>query len=326
VDDWRHAFVGSATVTGVNRRPLGATGLTVGVVGLGCWQIDNPSWDGPDEEESLRIVEEALALGCNLFDTAPGYGGGRSEELLGRALEGRRDEVVLVTKFGYTPEGGSDFTVERLVPSLEGSLGRLRTDRVDVLLLHNPPPDWLDGAHPVYRKLERLRDGGAIGAYGVSLDWAADLDRVLDTTGSTVVEVLLNAFHQEPLPAVERAYAKGVGVIVKVPLDSGWLSGRYRAGASFTDVRDRWMPEVVARRAELVERFEALLPEGVATAHAALRFLLAQESVSSVIPGAKSVEQLRHNVAAADAELPDETVGAVRDLWRDELAGSPLPW
>jgi aryl-alcohol dehydrogenase-like predicted oxidoreductase len=141
-----------------------------------------------------------------------------------------------------------------------------------------------------------------------------------------VLEVLLNAFHQEPLPALRRAHDSGVGVIVKVPLDSGWLSGKYRAGAAFEGIRDRWSDDVIARRGALVERFEALLPEGVATAQAALAFLLAQAPVSSVIPGAKSVAQLQANLAAADAPLPPETVTAIEQLWADEVAADPLPW
>jgi aryl-alcohol dehydrogenase-like predicted oxidoreductase len=310
----------------VNRRPLGSTGLEVGEVGLGAWQLDNPAWGGPDEEESQAIVQEALRLGVNVFDTAPGYGGGRSEELLGSALEGRRDEAVLVTKFGHSAAGETDFSAERVEPALAESLARLRTDRIDVFLLHNPPPELLDGGADVYRELERLRESGAIRAYGVSLDWAADLDRVLETTGSTVVEVLLNAFHQEPLPAVERARARGVGVVVKVPLDSGWLSGKYGAGSSFEGVRSRWTPQQVAHRAALVARFEAVLPAGTSTAHGALRFLLAQESVSCVIPGAKSLAQLRDNAAAAEAQLPPETVEAIRALWREEIEADPLPW
>lgn len=307
----------------MNHRTLGATGIEVGEVGLGCWQLDNPAWNGPDEEQSLTIVEEALRLGVNLFDTAPGYGGGRSEELVGRALAGRRDEVVLVTKFGHTAAGETDFSAGRVEPALAESLGRLRTERVDVFLLHNPPAELLDGSAEVYRELERLQGGGAIRAYGVSLDWAADLDRVLETTGSTVVEVLLNVFHQEPLHACERAHAKGVGVLAKVPLDSGWLTGKYRVDSTFGGVRSRWSEEDIARRAELLERFEALLPEGVTPAGGALGFLLAQECASSVIPGAKSVGQLRANAPAA---LPPETVAAIRGLWREQIEASPLPW
>ncbi len=307
----------------MNRRPLGATGVEVGEIGLGCWQLDNPAWGGPGEEESLAIVDEALRLGVNLFDTAPGYGGGRSEELLGRALEGRRDEAVLVTKFGHTAAGETDFSAARVERALAESLERLRTDHVDVFLLHNPPQELLDGSAEVYRELERLKEGGAIRAYGVSVDWAADVDRVLETTGSTVVEVLLNVFHQEPLPACARARAKGVGVIAKVPLDSGWLTGKYDEKSRFDGVRSRWTPEQIAQRAELVARFEALLPDGVTPTRGALGFLLAQECVSSTIPGVKSVAQLRGNLAGA---LPPDAVVAIRGLWREAVEAAPLPW
>ncbi len=310
----------------MKRRPLGATGLEVSEVGLGAWQLGNADWNGPDGDAGVSLVLEALDLGCNLFDTAPGYGGGRSEEILGHALAGRRDEAVLVSKFGHTTTGGTDFGVERLRPAVEESLGRLATDRLDVLLLHNPPGELLDGRHPLYAALERLRDEGLIRAYGASVDWSADIDRVLGTTGSSVLEVLVNAFHQEPLPAVERARDRGVGVLVKVPLDSGWLSGRYGRDSVFTGVRSRWTREVVERRAVLVERFAALLPPGVSLPHAALRFVLAQPGVSSVIPGARTSEQLRDNLAAADEPLPPDVVAAVRELWQRELADDPLPW
>jgi aryl-alcohol dehydrogenase-like predicted oxidoreductase len=308
----------------VQRRSLGATGGEVGEIGLGCWQLDNPIWGGPAADESLAIVDEALRLGVNLLDTAPGYGSGRSEELVGRALEGRRERAAIVTKFGHTAAGETDFSAARVEPALAESLERLRTDRVDVFLLHNPPPELLDGGAEVYRELERLKAGGAIGAYGVSLDWAADLDRVLETTGSTVVEVLLNVFHQEPLAACERAHAKGVGVIAKVPLDSGWLTGKYGAASRFEGVRGRWSDAEIARRAELVGRFEALLPEGVAPTQGALGFLLAQECVSAVVPGAKSVAQLR-DLAAATA-LPPAAAEALRGLWREQVEAAPLPW
>ena len=308
----------------MNRCALGATGIEAGEVGLGCWQLDNPVWGGPGADESLALVDEALRLGANLLDTAPGYGSGRSEELVGRALEGRRDRAVLVTKFGHTAAGETDFSAARVEPALAESLARLRTDHVDVFLLHNPPPELLDGSAEVYRELDRLRDAGAIRAYGVSLDWAADLERVLATTGSTVVEVLLNAFHQEPLAACERAHARGVGVIAKVPLDSGWLTGKYTASSRFEGVRGRWSEAEIARRAELAERFEALLPDGVSPTRGALGFLLAQECVSAVIPGAKSVDQLRE-LAAATA-LPPAAAEALRGLWREQIEATPLPW
>jgi aryl-alcohol dehydrogenase-like predicted oxidoreductase len=306
-------------------KPLGATGIDVGVVGLGAWQLANEVWDGPGEQESLAVVEEALRLGCTLFDTAPAYAEGRSEALLGRALEGRRDGVVLCTKFGHTADGRTDFSAERIRPAVEESLARLGTDRVDLFILHNPPAELLDPEAPHYAELEQLKEEGLVRAWGSSVDWSHEVDAAV-AAGAQVLEVLLNAFHQEPLEAVRRAHEAGVGVFAKVPLDSGWLSGKYRADASFAGVRSRWSPEVVARRAALVARFEELLPEDVSTAAGALAFLLAHEAVAAVIPGAKSVEQLRANVGAAEVELPPEIVAAIEALWRDELAGDPLPW
>jgi aryl-alcohol dehydrogenase-like predicted oxidoreductase len=117
-----------------------------------------------------------------------------------------------------------------------------------------------------------------------------------------------------------------MGLIVKVPLDSGWLSGRYRNGHRFDDIRSRWSPEVLARRSDLVEKFAALVPEGTSMAHAALQFVLAQPGVSTVIPGAKTVEQALDNYAAADKQLSPETIQAMRDLWTREIAAEPLPW
>jgi aryl-alcohol dehydrogenase-like predicted oxidoreductase len=313
-------------------RPLGRTGLKVSSVGLGAWQlgtgaVDNPAWaGGPDAEMSHAIVQAALELGVNFFDTAPGYASGRSEELLGEALAGRRADVVLCTKFGHTAEGGTDWKASSIEASIERSLERLKTEYLDIVLLHSPPPELLDGSSPHYGELARLQASGMIRRYGASVDFGESVDRLIDTTDSQVLEIWFNAIHQEPLTALERAGAKGIGVIVKVPLDSGWLAGRYTADSTFSDVRRRWTPEQIARRAELVQRFGDLLPDGLTMTHGALAFVLAQPFVSTVIPGAKSVAQLRENVAAADVKLSSETVDAIRRLWQDEIRDAQLPW
>jgi len=312
----------------VNRRRLGSTGIEVSEIGLGAWQLGNTDqWAGPDREASLRIVDEALALGVNLFDTAPGYAGGRSELLLGEALEGRRNDVVVVTKFGHKADGTSDWAADRIEPAIEHSLRALRTDYLDAVLMHSPPAELLDGRiSQHYKEFERLKAAGVVRVYGASVDWAADIDVVVETTGSEVLEVLLHAFHQEPLAALEKAAGKGVGAIIKVPLDSGWLTGRYGKDASFSDVRSRWSRADIERRADLVEKFRALVPAGETMTHTALRWLLAKPCVSSIIPGAKSVEQLRDNIAAGDLRLPPETVSAIEALWAADIERAPLPW
>lgn len=312
----------------MNYRPFGKTGIQVSEIGLGAWQLANPDWNLSDQNEAMQIVYKSLEAGCTFFDTAPGYGNGVSETILGKALKAaKREEIVICTKAGYTADSVEDFSTAAIRPILESSLRRLQTDYVDILLLHNPARELMDGRVATqYKELERLKQEGKIRAYGVSLDWAAEMEMVMATTQSKAFEVYFNALYQEMLPAFATAQQQGIGLIVKVPLDSGWLSGRYRGQHPFTDVRNRWSPEVLQRRTALVERFAEIVPSDRSLAHAALQFCLAQPAVSTVIPGAKSVEQALDNIAAADQQLPADCVQALYRLWQDEIASDPLPW
>lgn len=308
-------------------REFGTTGLTVSEIGLGAWQLGNAKdWNGPDERESLAIIGAALEAGITFFDTAPNYAAGRSGELLGRGLRGHRDEVVLCTKFGHTPEG-TDFSAEALRGSVERSLRQLQTDVIDILLIHSPPREMFDGRLvPHYGLLEDLKQEGLIRAYGVSLDWPNEIDTVLATTDSKALEVYLSVFHQETWEATERAGAAGAGSVVKVALESGWLAGKYDAASVFSDVRARWTPEEVRRRADLTARFLELVPEGWTPVQTALRFVLANTGVSTVIPGTKSIAQLEASLLAADDDLPADVLSALRDLFAQEIAGDPVGW
>jgi aryl-alcohol dehydrogenase-like predicted oxidoreductase len=311
----------------LRKRPLGNTGISVSEIGLGAWQLANPLWGMDDEQGALAIVQAAFDEGCNLFDTAPGYSGGRSEELLGRALSPVRDRAVICTKFGHTASGETNFAPSALQPALEESLRRLRTDYVDLYILHNPPADLLDAGHTtIYDEMERLKSQGKIRAYGVSLDMLAELNLVLDKTPAGVVEVLFNAFHQEPLAAFGRAAARGVGLFAKVPLDSGWLTGKYHRASAFTGIRERWPREIIERRAALVEKFAALLPPGLSIPAAALGYVLAQPGICSAIPGAKTPAQAAANFAAARAQLPPDLIASIRAIWEHDLKDNPLPW
>ncbi|HET9907022.1 MAG TPA: aldo/keto reductase [Anaerolineales bacterium] len=313
----------------MNLRPFGDTGMNVSEIGLGAWQLANPEWGINDKSEALRIIQRSLEAGCNFFDTAPGYGGGRSEELLGEGLKSVRKDVIICTKFShYDASGERDFDAANIRPVLEGSFRRLQTDYVDMLLLHNPPRELMDGnvAPDIYEELEKLKAEGKIREFGISLDWREEVETAVKTTKSKALEVFFNALYQEPLPAFQMAQENGVGLIVKVPLDSGWLSGRYRGGHRFDDVRNRWPAEVIARRTELIEQFAALVPAGTSLTHAALQFVLAQPQVSTVIPGAKTVEQALENFAAAEKRLSAEVVQYMYDLWKREIESEPLPW
>ncbi len=301
--------------------------MLVSEIGLGGWQLANPAWEMNDTGEAIRIVEAAVDAGCNFFDTAPGYASGRSEELLGRALKPLRSKILLCSKFGHSPEGVTDFGVAALRPSIDASLTRLQTDYLDVLLVHNPPADVLDGnSTSLYEELERLKSGGVLRSYGVSVDSGAELEKVTATTQCGVVEILFNVFHQEPRRAFAAAKHRGIGLIAKVPLDSGWLSGKYRADTRFVGVRNRWSPELIARRTELVDKLRALLPPNLSLSHAALGYILAQSEISTVIPGAKTTGQTLDNFAAANEELSPGTTRLIQEFWQQEIMNDPLPW
>ena len=148
----------------MDRRKLGSTGLEVSEIGYGAWQLCNSdSWGGMDDQTALRLIDEAIDGGINLFDTAPNYADTKSERILGKALERRRDKVVLVSKFGHTPEGPKLFSVDWFWKSLEASLSRLRTDYLDVLLLHNPPSDFYAGTDPVWAAMDEAKAQGKSG-------------------------------------------------------------------------------------------------------------------------------------------------------------------
>jgi aryl-alcohol dehydrogenase-like predicted oxidoreductase len=311
----------------VNYRALGRTGLTVSEIGLGCWQLASNAWGTQDSHDAETIVQTALDQGCTFFDTAPGYGAGRSETLLGQALKGRRSHVVLCSKFGHPAEGPADFRVAALRPAIESSLKRLQTDYLDVLLVHSPPPEWLDGQRSgLYQALADLQQAGVLRAYGVSVDSLQDMQTAMRTTGCMVMELLFNAFHQNVKAGLDCAATQGIGLIAKVPLDSGWLAGRYSAHSRFGGVRDRWPPDVISRRAALVEQFAAVLPPGLTLAHAALGYVLAQPQIATVIPGARSPEQVLDNMAASQVNLEGRTVDAILALWQREIENEPLPW
>jgi aryl-alcohol dehydrogenase-like predicted oxidoreductase len=312
----------------MKKRTYGNTGKTVSEIGFGAWQLGNASdWAAKlPEDQAIYLVHEAIDRGCNFFDTAPAYGRGTSEELLGKALKGKREKVVINTKFGNHINGKKDFSADLIRSSVEQSLKRLQTDFLDSILLHNPPSKYLNGASPQYEVLESLKAEGKIGAYGVSVDSSKDMFEVLNTTNSQVIEVLFNIFHQETARAFQLAKEKNVGLIIKVPLDSGWLSGKYNAQSNFDDVRSRWSPEVIERRANLLDQIKFIADEETSLAQAALQFILAHPEVTTVIPGIKNMAQLEENLSASQKKMPNETVKKLQEIYQEEIENSLLPW
>lgn len=296
-------------------------------IGFGAWQIgDRHQLGEMTEDEALIIVDKAIEAGCNFFDTAPNYGLGNSEILLGKALKKKRNKVVINTKCGHNADGNRKWDSNELLKSVEDSLVRLQTDYVDSLILHNPPKEMLYGDSEQMKILIRLKDEGMIKAYGASVDFSDEMEILLNHSDSEVIEVMFNVFHQEPLVAFQKAQNKGVALIIKVPLDSGWLSGKYNQNSIFTDVRSRWSPEILKRRTETLENIQFLKTNQRSMVQAALAFILKQDAVSTIIPGIKSIAQLTENYSANAEMLSANDVNSLHEIYNKNLKADLLPW
>jgi aryl-alcohol dehydrogenase-like predicted oxidoreductase len=301
----------------------------VSEIGLGAWQLGVQSgWKEMKENEAIALVQTSFEMGVNFFDTAPNYGLGTSELRLGKALKGYdRDKLVVNTKFGHTDTGGTDYGSTSIRRSLEGSLKRLQMDYVDSLIIHNPPYNYLDGnKNDHYEILEQLKEEGKIKAYGASLDTYKEIKTLLQTTNSKVIKVFFNIFHQDAARAFELAKEKKVGIIVKIPLDSGWLTGKYNENSVFNDVRKRWSQADIQTRAVLIDKVKTIIRPEANLAQVAISFCLAYDAVATVIPGNTSLQQLRDNISAIAKPVTKELVEKLETFYQQEVRSLNIPW
>ncbi|MWC27722.1 aldo/keto reductase [Paenibacillus sp. MMS18-CY102] len=311
----------------MKQRQYGNTGKQVSEIGFGAWQLGNrQDWAAMGDEDAIALVHQALERGVNFFDTAPNYGLGRSETLLGIALAGKRSKTVINTKFGHGADGTTNYDPSSIRISVEQSLRRLRTDYVDSVLIHNPPFDHLDGKLGHFEIFSQLKQEGKLLAYGASVDSSKEMLELIQHTEVNVIEVLFNIFAQETAEAFQLAKEKNIALIVKIPLDSGWLSGKYNAQSTFEGVRKRWSPETIAKRAALVDKIRFISDEQTSMTTAALRFILAYPEIATVIPGTRNIAQLNENVAASDAPMPQDQVRQLQELWDQEIRFQNLGW
>ncbi|PQJ76119.1 oxidoreductase [Polaribacter gangjinensis] len=313
----------------MNYRNYTTTIQKVSEIGLGTWQLgDDFCWKSVSEKEATTIVEKAIDLGINFFDTAPNYGLGTSEERLGRILKNHeRDSFVINTKFGHNHLGKTDYSSKTIRNSLESSLKRLQMECVDSLIIHNPPLHFLDGnKNDHYEILERLIEEGKIKAYGASLDTFEEMKLLMETTNATVIEAFFNILHQDAKLAFQLAEKKEVAIIAKIPLDSGWLTGKYDAKSVFTDIRNRWSKHDIETRARLVNRVKEILQQEDNLAQKAISFCLAYKTVSTVIPGALSISQLESNVKSTLYPIYETELIKLEEFYNNEVANLQLPW
>jgi aryl-alcohol dehydrogenase-like predicted oxidoreductase len=304
-------------------RKLGRTGIEVSEIGYGAWGIGGAQWGGADDDESLQALHRAIDLGLNLIDTALAYGEGRSERLVGQVVREREETVHVATK--VPPKNRiwpaeEDARLDDVFPPgyvrecAEQSLSNLGMETVDLLQLHVWNDDWADSAE-LRDEVERLRSDGKIRQFGISInDHQPSNGLQLVRSGAVdTVQVIYNVFDQSPedelLPACRE---HDVGVIARVPLDEGGLTGRIDAETEFEGDDFRASYFRGDRKREVHERATAIasdlgIDEG-AIAEAALRFILSEPAVSTVIPGMRSIRNVQRNIAASDAGplSPDE--------------------
>jgi aryl-alcohol dehydrogenase-like predicted oxidoreductase len=321
-------------------RDLGETGMRVSEISLGTWAFGG-DWGTVSEDDAYAALNRAVDLGVNFLDTADVYGDGRSEKLIAKLLKDRpHDEILVATKAGrrldpHTPEG---YDYDNLSAFVERSLNNLGVEALDLLQLHCPPTD-VYRQDSTFEALDWLQEAGKIRNFGVSVEKVEEARMALDYPGVATVQIIFNVFR--PKPAEEffpLAEVRNVGILARVPLASGLLSGKMRSDRMFAeddhrifnregqafDKGETFAGVDFETGLRAAEELKELVPEGNTLAQFALRWILMHPTVSCAIPGCKNPAQVEDNVAAADmSPLSDDVIDRVREIYdghvRDEV-------
>jgi len=307
-------------------RELGKTGLKISEVSFGTWAIGG-SWGKTNDKEALASLDRAIGEGVNFFDTADVYGNGHSEELLAKATKGKEEEVHIATKFcrGADIHSSDTYSYENVRSFCEKSLSRLNREAIDLYQIHCPPLEILQNGK-VFEVLDRLKEEGKIKHYGVSVETVEEALLCLEHEGVDSLQVIFNIFRQKPLEKLlPEAKQKGTGILVRLPLASGLLTGKFSQGHRFEEDDHRAFNENgesfnigetfaglgFSKGVELADELRWIADGRISMASAALRWILDHEEVSCIIPGFKSEKQILANLAALD-----ETPFSQEERWR----------
>jgi len=310
-------------------RSLGRTGWNVSEVSFGAWAIGG-FWGNVSDQESLAALNSAIDCGVNFIDTADVYGDGRSERLIAQLKKQRKDEIIVATKAGrklpkQTVEG---YGRENLTRWIEDSLRNLAVDALDLLQLHCPPTDLYDHAE-VFGTLDDLVKAGKIRYYGVSVEKIEEALKAIDYSNVQSVQIIFNCFRQRPPELFfPRAKEKKVGILARVPLASGMLTGKLKPDSKFAlddhrnfnrhgemfDVGETFSGVDYETGLKAVEELRALVPSGVSMSQFALRWILMFDAVTCAIPGGKRPDQVADNCHASDLPplTPEQMAGTQR--------------
>lgn len=319
-------------------RRLGNSDLNVSTVSMGCWAIGG-AWGSVSDEESRRALSAAVESGINFFDTADVYGDGRSERLVGEIVRRGGGQIYVASKAGrrLQPHTAAGYDRENLTGFLERTLTNLGVERLDLLQLHCPPGDVYYQPE-VFGILDELVKVGKVRHYGVSVERVEEALKALEYPHVRSIQIIYNVFRQRPAQRLfARCLEQGVGILARVPLASGLLSGKFSASSRFAaddhrhfnrqgeafDVGETFagVPYEVGLAA--VEDLKRLCPAGITLSQAALRWILMQDAVTCAIPGGKTPDQVTSNAAAAELPALDvEFMRGAAELYETKIK----PW
>lgn len=319
----------------MKKRNFGKEAIPISEVGLGCWQLGGAEWGEVDNKEAAAILETSYENGVTFYDTADVYGMGRSEKLVGEFLKSHRDDVFVATKVGRTPDLYPDgYGRESVTKCIEGSLKRLGVDSLDLVQTHCVPEPLMRSGE-IFTWLSELRQAGKIKRFGASVETMDEALLCLENDEVYSLQIIFNIFRQKALEKVlPLAREKQVGIIVRLPLNSGMLSGKFNRNTQFDGkdhrnfnkdgdsfyVGETFGGLVFTKGIELVEELNSYVPHSMPMAQFALRWCLDQPGVSTVIPGATKMEQARNNAAASDmAPLSSEALSNLANFYQDKV-------
>jgi aryl-alcohol dehydrogenase-like predicted oxidoreductase len=316
-------------------RALGRTDWQVSDISLGAWAIGG-SWGKVSDDESLATLHKAVQSGVNFIDTADVYGDGRSEMLIAKFKKELKEDIIVATKAGrrLPKQTEAGYSRENLTTWVEDSLRNLSTDCLDLLQLHCPPTSLYEHAR-VFGILDDLVKAGKIRYYGVSVEKVEEAWKAVQHPNVQTVQIIFNCFRQRPAEGFfAEAKRRKVGILARVPLASGLLTGKFnleskfpaddhrnfnRHGESF-DVGETFSGVDFQAGLAAVEELRGLLPEGVSMSQFVLRWILMFDAVTCAIPGGKRPEQVADNCRASDLPaLSDETMTAVRAVYNGKI-------
>jgi aryl-alcohol dehydrogenase-like predicted oxidoreductase len=316
----------------MEHRTLGRTGFSISEIGFGAWGIGGDAWGTTDDRDSLAALNRAIDLGVNFIDTADVYGDGHSEQLIAQVRKARREELIIATKAGrrLNPHVASGYNRQNLTAFVERSLRNLETEAIDLLQLHSAPSEVYDMPE-VFGVLDDLVQQGKVRYYGVSVERVEEALKAIEYPNLQSVQIIFNMFRFKPSEQFfAAARERQVGILARVPLASGLLTGKMSRNSRFSendhrnynrhgevfDQGETFSGVDFETGLQAVEELRALVPEGASMAQFALRWILMFPEVTVAIPGAKNPRQAEDNVQAANLPpLSDATMRRVREVY-----------